>query len=342
MLAVVLAAGRGTRLRGLTERRSKPMMPVAGKPMVERVLEMLSAGGVRGFVVVAHPEDTELRAFLSTPHWSQRIRVAYQEQRLGMAHALDQAAPLVRDTGAKAFVLASCDNLYPSGHVADLIRLHQDPAVDGALTLTWAPCEEATASAVVLLERGRVTEIIEKPQRADIPSNHGDRGALTAPSLYVLSTGVLDQLPRVTPSPRGELEFPSALNLWVAAGARLRGRRVETRWTLTRPSDLLALNLRFLQTDPACRTVNPQLPATTTVEPMVRVEEGATVGAASSLGPQVYLESGARVGPGARLRCSVVLRGGIVGPGETVEGSIVGPGGIYHCGSETKEAPGNP
>ena len=342
MLAVVLAAGRGTRLGGLTEQRSKGMMPVAGKPMIERVLEMLAAASVDRFAIVVHPEDSELLEFLDGPNWSHRTGVAYQEERLGMAHALAQAAPLVRQAGAGAFVLASCDNLYPAGHVADLILLRESRGLDGALTLKWASRREATTSAVVRLSDDRVTELVEKPRLDDVPSYDDRPGVLTAPSLYVLASDVLPLLSRVSPSPRGEFEFPSALGLWIAEGARLGGRIVERRWTLTRPADLLALNLHFLRTDPACCTVDAPVPDTAAVEPLVRVEPGASIGPGATLGPQVFLEAGSRLGPRAVVRRSVVLRGASVGPGETVENSVVGPQGVYPCPQKRKEAPGKP
>ena len=57
MLGVVLAAGAGTRLKPLTDARSKAMMPVVGVPMVERVMRDLEAGGVEDFVVVVRPDD---------------------------------------------------------------------------------------------------------------------------------------------------------------------------------------------------------------------------------------------------------------------------------------------
>jgi len=340
MLAVVLAAGRGTRLGGLTEQRSKAMMPVAGQPMVERVLSMLAAGGIERFVVVAYPGDDELLSFLNRSRWSNRIQFAFQEQRLGMAHALHQAAPIVLESSAEAFVLASCDNLYPPGHVAELVRLRETRGLDGALTMMWAAQEEATTSAVIRLQDGLVTEIIEKPRREDIPPSDGGRRALTAPSLYALSSAVLDLLPQVSRSQRGEFEFPSVLTLWMAQGARLGGQTVERRWTLTRPEDLLELNLHFIRWDPSCCTVDVPLPDTVTVEPMVRIETGASVGAASTLGPQAYLETASCVGPKAVIRRSVVLRGGCVNAGETIEGSIVDRGGICSCGMKTEEVPG--
>jgi UDP-N-acetylglucosamine diphosphorylase / glucose-1-phosphate thymidylyltransferase / UDP-N-acetylgalactosamine diphosphorylase / glucosamine-1-phosphate N-acetyltransferase / galactosamine-1-phosphate N-acetyltransferase len=322
MLAVVLAAGRGTRLRHLTEDRSKAMLPIAGKPMVERVLEMLSRGGVERFIVVAHPDDDPLVEHLSRPPWAGRVRLAYQEQRLGMAHAVECAAPLVQEEDAPAFILASCDNLYPEGHVAALIARQREDELDAVLTLLWVRPEQASATAVVVLQDGWVTDIIEKPRPEEIPSDGERAEALTAPALYVLSNRVLDYLPRVRYSPRGEREFPEALRLLIEDGGRASGLLVQERLTLTQPTDLLAINAHFLRHDPACAAVEADLPSDVCILPPVRIEAGVELGAGCRIGPEVYLEAGCRIGAEAVLRRAVVLRGATVKAGMVVEETL--------------------
>lgn len=107
LLAVVLGAGAGTRLGRLTETRSKAMMPIVGQPMIGRVLAMLAAGGVRRFIVVAHREDRQLVAHLRRSSWADRTRLAYQDQRMGMVHAVKCAAPLIRQEDVASFLLSS-------------------------------------------------------------------------------------------------------------------------------------------------------------------------------------------------------------------------------------------
>jgi len=327
MLAVVLAAGRGTRLGPLTADRSKAMMPIAGEPMVARVLDMLAQGGVERVIVVAHPGDLKLSAYVAQSPWAVLCRLVHQEQRLGMAHAVESASSLVRAMNVSEFVLASCDNLYPKGHVADLIRCRRQDGLDAALTLMWVPHEEATASAVVVRQEGLVADIIEKPDLEEVPSYDAPGEALTAPSLYALSSQVLDYLPRVTPSRRGEREFPDALRLMIADGGIVGGRMVSSRMTLTTPQDLLALNRHFLQTDPAGATVEAELPPDVTVVPPVRIEAGASVASGCLIGPGTYLEGGSSVGPEATVRRSVVVRGGSVKARDLVEGSLISRAG---------------
>ena len=317
-LAVVLAAGRGKRLRPLTDNRSKATLPVAGKPMVGRVMEMLVRGGARRFIVVVHPDDRALIECLRRPPWAGRVRLACQERRLGMAHALECAVPSIREDGAPDFILASCDNLYPEGHVAALIARRREGGLDAVLTLMRVRPEQIPTLAVVVLRNGWVTHIVEKPRPEDAPSDLG------VPSLHALSAGVLDYLPRVPVSPRGEREFPDALRLLIENGGRVGGLLVPWRMTVTRPADLLALNRYFLRHDPACATVEADVPAGVSITPPVRVEAGVELGPGCRVGPEVYLEGGSRVGAGAALRQAVVLRGATVEADAVVEGAVLG------------------
>jgi len=333
VLAVVLAAGRGSRLGPLTTDRSKAMMPVAGKPMIERVLDMLAAGGVDRGIVVAHPEDRELLTYLDRSSWVNKIRLSYQEQRLGMVQALECAVPQMGEEGASGFLLASCDNLYPKGHVAKLLARYRHNELDAAVTLMWTSHGRATASAVAVLQDHLLTDIIEKPDIETISSYYGSEEALSVPSLYVLSPKVLDYLRQVTPSARGEREFPDALRLLIADGGRVGGQEVGSRMTLTTPQDLLVLNRHVLRRDPTRATVEAKLPAEVTLVPPVRVEAGVHVACGCRIGPETYLESGCQIGAHAIVRRSVIMRRGQVEPDSVVEASVIshtghGPAGL--------------
>lgn len=324
MLAVVLAAGQGTRLRPLTSDRSKAMMPVAGRPMIDIVLAMLARGGVENVIVVTHPTHGKLARHLAGSPRADNIQLAYQGERLGTAHALECASPLVREMGAPALVLASCDNLYPEGHVARLIARRRERGLDAAVTLMWTLRERATKSAVVLVEDELVVDITEKPDLRDIPVYQSRQEALCAPALYALSSRVLDYVPQVTRSHRGEREFPDALRLLIAAGNKVGVQMVSSRMTLTTPEDLLALNRCFLKSDPTCATVKARIPGDASIVPPVRIEAGASVASGCQIGPETYLERGCCIGREAELRRSVVLRGGSVSPNSVVEGSVIG------------------
>jgi len=317
MLGVVLAAGRGTRLRPLTDERSKAMLPIAGKPMLERVLEMLEQAGVDQFVVVVHPDDSALIEHLTNYRWRGRVGLVFQARREGMAAALACAVPLIDAAGVDEFVLASCDNLYPEGHARALISHRREARLDAALTLLRVRPEQIPTLAVVAMRDGLVTHIVEKPRAEDAPSDLG------VPSLYALSTSALEYLSRVPLSARGEREFPHALRLMIEDGRRVGGVTIAERMTLTRPADLLALNRHVLRTDSMSSEVAMSLTDSTVIQHPVRIEAGAVVGTGCEIGPEVYIEGGANVGVGCRLRNAVILRGATVLNGETVENCVV-------------------
>ena len=318
MLAVVLAAGRGKRLRPLTDNRSKPMLPIAGKPLIERVLEMLEREGVERFIVVVHPDDRPLCEHLSYSARASRIRFATQEQRMGMAHALERAAPLILEDGASEFVLASCDNLYPQGHIAALTARKRERDLDAALTLLRVQPEQIPTLAVVTIHDERVTHIVEKPRPDKAPSDLG------VPALYVLSTRILRYLPHVPISPRGEQDVADALLLLIADGGAVEGVLTAWRMTVTQPMDLLALNRWFLRHDTPCATIETRVPEDAVITPPVRVEARVELGSGCQIGPEVYLETGCRVGPGTTVRNAIVLRGAIVEPRTVIEKTVVG------------------
>jgi bifunctional UDP-N-acetylglucosamine pyrophosphorylase/glucosamine-1-phosphate N-acetyltransferase len=323
MLAVILAAGQGTRLGILTARRSKAMMPIAGKSMIVRVMDMLAAEGAERFIVVVHPTDQELIDELEQSSRSTRTRLAYQDQRLGMADAVESAASLIREDEDREFLLASCDNLYPQGHVDRLITHHRSCRLDAALTLKWASKQEALSSALVVIRDGLVQDIIEKPSPEQIPAYHGAKKALTAPSLYVLSHCILDYLPRVKASSRREHEFPDALRLLIADGGKVGGQVVEERMTLTRREDLLTINRHFLQSTPGLAVIDADTPPSVKVVPPVLVEASAKIGPGCEIGPEVYLEAGATVREEAVVRRAVVLRGASVAVNQFVDESVI-------------------
>lgn len=317
MLAVVLAAGRGQRLRPLTDTRSKAMLPVVGVPMIGRVLAMLEHGGATSFIVVAHPGDDPLKEYIARSDWALRVRLAHQMERRGMAHALACAAPLIYASGESDFILAACDNLYPEGHVARLIQYHCQHRLDATLTLMRVSPAEVPTLAVVAREGERITGIVEKPSPAEAPSDLG------VPALYVLSVRCLEYLSRVPCSPRGEFEFPDVLRLMIENGGEVSGVEVGGRITLTQPADLVALNREFLRREEHLR-VPPEVEGQVSVIPPVYIERGVTIGEGCTIGPEVYLEAGCSVGECSVLRRCVVLRGASIAPHTVLEDIAVG------------------
>ena len=313
MQAVILAAGRGTRLRQLTERRSKAMLPIAGKPMIGRVMELIAGCGVDEFIVVANPLDLELTGYLEKVQMG-RIQVVFQPQPHGAAEALLYAAQLI--TGD--FVLSACDNLVPEFDLQKMLNSWQNStSLLGLLALQTIPSTEIPSAGIVELRGEWVTRIIEKPRLQEAPSN------IASLPLYCFTPDLLKYLPHVKSSPRGEYELQDAIQMLIAESGSVRGYLTKSRLTLTSEKDLLTLNRFYLvQQGNHALQIDDAVPAGTVLLPPVQIEAGAIIGDKCTIGPEVFLEAGCRLGDGVTIQRSIALRGADIPAGATVIGKV--------------------
>ena len=314
---VVLAAGKGTRLLPLTQTRTKAMVPVVGKPLVARVVDTLIANDVRDLVFVVSPDDAAIRDYFGDgSHLGIAVRYVAQTERRGMAHALGLAAPWL--TGP--FVMSACDNLVAADHVGELIDTHRRYAAAATLSLMPIDIAKASSTGIVVWEPPSVRRIVEKPSPAEAPSN------ISSLPLYVFDRTVLDVLPRVQPSARGEYELQDAIQLLIDETGAVVGAITPTRMQVTNAADLLALNLHYLAQDPARQVVGAaEIGAAVELVPPVVIEDDVRIGSHCTIGPRVYLERGVTVGDHTQLQEVVALAGTTLPPGVTVTNRLLAP-----------------
>jgi len=313
MQAVILAAGMGTRLRPVTANRSKAMVPVLGRPLVERALLPFVENGVRDFVFVISPDDAEItRHFTELTSLDIAARFVTQEKRLGTAHALGIAAPFL----SGRFAVSACDSLVDESHVRALLAEGDGP--DAVLSLLDVEPERVSRSAAVSLDGHTVRRIVEKPAWENAPSF-----TVSLPH-YIFTPRLLDLLPRLEASPRGEYEIPEAIQGLIDAGRQVVGVRAKERLQVSSPADLLKLTRQMFSDDSKLEQRDPDHvgQGRTFVEPLL-VERGVVLGDDCEVGPEVFLETGCQIGRGAVVRRSIVLRGGRVDDDEVVEDLVV-------------------
>jgi bifunctional UDP-N-acetylglucosamine pyrophosphorylase/glucosamine-1-phosphate N-acetyltransferase len=314
MQAVILAAGKGTRLRPITLTRSKAMAPVAGKPMIERVMETIVENGVRRFIVVVSDDDRDIRPyFQSQTSLPATFQFVIQPERLGMANALSLAAPYLHGE----FILSACDSIVPPAHVAGLLAAHQSQAANATLSLMELPPAQVSKSSAVDWHNGAIRRIVEKPAPGEAPSNIGSL------PLYVFSPRVLDYLPEVQPSARGEYELQDAIQMLIERDGRVGGVLTRQRAQLTNVEDLLDLNRHYLNQLNGAVPEPPPLAATIQLRPPVYIEAGADIGPGCVIGPHVTLEAGCRIGPNAHVQNAVIMAGAVIETGRHIAGKVI-------------------
>lgn len=238
MKAIILAGGRGKRLRPLTDIVAKPLLPVHGRPVIEQIIKNLEKVNVKDFTVVTGHLGWQVKEYLESLDLGAGISYVEQKEQLGSAHALLQAAEFIEGD----IIVSACDSIYPVEHYAELIRMFREESLDVALSLKVMDAERIKESSVVRLEEdGRVTKIIEKPSEKEIISD------ISCGPVHVFKESIKDYLPRVKRSVRGEFELPDAIQMMIDDGLRVKGVITESWIHLSNVSDFLELNFEYIK-----------------------------------------------------------------------------------------------
>ena len=218
--AVLLAAGRGTRLRPHTDSTPKPLLVHNGKPTLDYLLESLLQAGVDEVVLVTHHLSDQVNSYAHawTASHDQSIRCVYQTHLFGTAHALQSVIEQTPDIVQQPFILSATDYLLPRNFFPDLIGFHASH--DAQLTVSMKQLDElemAGRSSIRFNDDQSIAEIVEKPPAGTAPSSIG------ANLTFVLPTSVVPYIENVPVSARGEREVQQAINAWISDGGQTRG-----------------------------------------------------------------------------------------------------------------------
>ena len=314
MKAIIPLAGKGTRLRPLTLNTPKPLLKVAGKPVLSFILDDLVELGVDEVVfIVGYLRDT-VEAWISEQYPDLRAHYVLQEVQDGTAGAVALAEPYIDEEVLIIFADAVFEVDY--GLIKDL-----DPEYGG---LIWAmEVEDYQRYGVIVTDdAGNMARIIEKP--SEPISKLANIGLYYIRDHVLLFDGVRHTMSS-EPGKAAEFYLTDAFQYMVDRGSRILPAPVEGWWDAGKPETLLETNEHLLRTgrggvDPAATVEDAQIH-----EP-VRIEAGAVV-RGGRIGPNVTLESGASalncelehtvVGADAKLERSR-LRQSIIGGHSTV------------------------
>jgi dTDP-glucose pyrophosphorylase len=205
MKAVIPAAGQGTRLRPRTEEIPKPLVEVAGEPLLTHCFETLLDIGIDSAVVVVGYRKEEIIEYYGGAYRGLDIEYAHQDERTGLAHAVLMAEPYVDEE----FVVLNGDNIYAANLEAVLER-HTATDADVTFPVIEVAPERATEGAVCVVDDGELTGLVEKPD--DPPSTK------IPAAFYVLPPETFPACERIGPSERGEYELADAINLLLDSG----------------------------------------------------------------------------------------------------------------------------
>lgn len=321
MRAMILAAGLGTRLRPFTEEIPKPLLPVANRPQILHVLELLRRAGVREVVINLHHLPGQVRRAVGDSYCGEvRVEYSVEPKILGTGGGLKRVE---RFFGDEPFILANADALVEAD-LGAAVRRHCDSGAAATMVVReWDPAGSY----------GRVEVDGEEMVRRILGRGSGE--GLTPvifTGIHVLSRRIFRYLPAGTPSCIARNGYHAML----AAGERVAAYRAAGYWRdIGTLATYFEANMDFLRGEmpPHCReaaapetatALRGRFPGVEFVAPVL-VGPACTIGVGSVIGPGVALGEGCAVGDSCALTEVVALPGTRFAPGETVQRAVRSP-----------------
>lgn len=341
MKAVILAAGRGVRLRPFTLTRPKHLLPIGERPILEWILLRLRKIGVEEALIIVHHLGKMIRERFRDGS-ELELKLTYIDQ--GGIHGTGDAFKRVEGYIEGEEFIGVYGDLYVSSRALKrLLEAHRP----GETTMAIVPVEDPTGFGVASLQGDRVVDLVEKPGRGKEPSNMANAG------LYVFTPDIFQRLRSLEPSERGEYEVTDALRGMLKEGEIIRAARLEAEdWMdIGYPWKLLEANERALEElDPS---IEGRVEAGAHLEGSVRIERGARIrsgayiegpvfiGEGADIGPNCYIRPHTTIGPEARIgnacevKNSIIMRRTHIAHLSYIGDSIIGEGCNLGAGTIT-------
>ena len=319
MRAVLLAGGAGRRLRPLTNYRPKPLLPIANRPLLARLLEHLAACGVDEATLAIGVAQQEIAAALGDGGGlGLSLRYSIEKSPLGSGGAI--AAALRDWPGAAAGepLLVCNADIVSDFDPRDLLRAHRARRAQASLAL--ARVDDAAGFGVVALQPdGRISRFVEKPPPAQADSCWVNAG------FWLLQPALLSGLAPDRFSRLEEELFPAlAAAGGPIFGLPLRQGAAAPLWIdVGTPAAYLDANRALLRRQGARIDAAARVDPGATIEGPVQLAAGVVVGRGARLSGPLALGPDCRVGAGAELRDSVAWARVRLGAGARVCGSVL-------------------
>ncbi len=323
--AVVLAAGEGNRLRPFTVNKPKAMLAVAGKPILQYVIESLAQNGIREIVLVVGYRREQIFDYIgSGERFGVKIEYINQERQLGTADALMQAREIVD----KEFLVLPGDKLIDGVTISEFAHTETN-------AMLVKKMENPMRDLVVTVDEDVVKQAIRRERRA--VSYSREQG------VCMVNTGIYAFNSKIFASIEGEQTIPVALNSMLSGGNRLKAVETKGIWLdITYPWDIINLNNTVL------RSVEPGMGGTTednvSIRGQVSLGENTLVKSNSYIEGPVVIGRGCEIGPNAcilpftsigdnvvitpftQIKNSVIGNDVSIGAGSVIQNSVIDRG----------------
>lgn len=219
--AVILAAGRGTRLGSLTDDLPKPMLPLAGKPALENIILRIKCAGISDFIVVVKYRAEKIKEYFGDGS-ALGVRISYvpQGQHYGTAAALLAAKS---QADGSPILMTYGDVITSEVNYSNAISLFSENRCMGVATINQVP-DGYAGSSVSIGHHDRILRVIEKPAEGLARIHWNCAG------IFVFQPSIFDYLGNLRPSERGEYDIADAMNDMTADDQVLLSCQLQGFW----------------------------------------------------------------------------------------------------------------
>lgn len=303
MQCVILAAGEGSRMRPLTTSRPKVMLPLAGKPMLEHLIQNVRDAGITEiYLVVGYHEEAIRTWFGDGAAFDVLIQYVVQRKQLGTADALRSVEPFIHDT----FLMLNGDMILERSDLEKIISL---PYPVMATSTTTHP----ESFGVVTVEGETITSLEEK-------SLHPKSNIINA-GAYLFDAGIFSILKKIAPSSRGEYELTDALTDYISERT-LKAYPLSVWMDVGYPWDMLTANEHLLLdlTGEKAGTIEENvivkgqliLGKGSVIKSGTYIEGPCIIGENTVVGPNAYLRPGTTIGNNCHIGHAVEIKNSII------------------------------
>ncbi|MBN2303203.1 MAG: glucose-1-phosphate thymidylyltransferase [Anaerolineae bacterium] len=301
MKAVILCAGKGTRLYPVTLTMPKPLVPVANKALLTYAIDTLRGMGATEIGLVVNSVESPIRQQLGDGIDTVGVPLTYIEQAnpRGLAHAVSLCQPFIGD---EPFIVYLGDNIFQDSMKALYTRFEETGA-GAALALTEV--HNPSAFGIAELDGDTIIRLVEKPQ--DPPSN------LAVAGVYVFQPAIFDAIQHIKPSWRNEYEITDAIQYLLDDGKQVIPYVVDGWWIdAGKPDSIMLANQLVLE----------GLPYTEPDLNDPRIQGESTVSHRVILGENTQIIDSVIRGP-VTIGNNVVIRDAYVGPYTAIGDNVV-------------------
>lgn len=316
MQAIILAAGKSSRLFPFGGATHKAALSLMGKSLISRTIESLRSCSVSEIIVVVSPGNGIESALASDGIDLTGVTFVSHEGARGMGEALLDAVTHIKDD----FFIVHAHHFECSNFLPQLIEKKKVNNADGTIVVRQE--SDAVNFGVVSFEGERISEVHEKPENA--------KDQFRIVGMYLLSKSFLSELQRVE---KEHYSFEAALHGYVKKANVIGVRTDEETLTLKYPWDLLDMSGYLLNNLTPARSDNATIAPSAVLEGNILISDGVTIEAGAVIKGPCFLGENAYVGTNAILRNGVIIESdAVVGAAMEIKHSILMKGATTHSG----------